>query len=105
MGRQWSHLQIFLVEQEAEQAVCLAVPGKLTRVDGLVATVDVMGTEVLARLDLVDDVAVGDYVLVHAGFAITRMEPQEAEETLALLRDIRARASEGNPVGGKAHLP
>ena len=82
--------------------MCLAVPGKLTRVDGLVATVDVVGTEVVARLDLVDEVAVGDYVLVHAGFAITRLEPEEAEETLELLREAGALVSAAGPPADEA---
>lgn len=67
--------------------MCLAVPGKIINIEGVTATVDVAGVEVAARLDLVDDVAVGDYVLVHAGFAITKLDAEEAEETLALLQE------------------
>ena len=67
--------------------MCLAVPGKIISMEGLSATVDVAGVEVAARLDLMDDVAIGDYVLVHAGFAITKLDPNDAEETLALLQE------------------
>lgn len=68
--------------------MCLAVPGKLVSVEGLVGTVDVEGTRVLARLDFMDEAAVGDYLLVHAGFAIARVTPEEAQETLQLRREV-----------------
>lgn len=68
--------------------MCLAVPGKLVKVEGLNATVNIVGTEVAARLDFIEDAAIGDYVLVHAGFAITKMDPDEAAETLALLKEV-----------------
>ena len=67
--------------------MCLAVPGNIISIEGVTATVDVAGVEVAARLDLMDDVAIGDYVLVHAGFAITKLDPNDAEETLALLQE------------------
>ncbi len=68
--------------------MCLAVPGKLTTVEGLAATVDVLGAEVRARLDFVEDAVVGDWVLVHAGFAISKVDADEAAETLALLEEV-----------------
>lgn len=67
--------------------MCLAVPGKIISIEGVTATVDVAGVQVVARLDLMDEVAFGDYVLVHAGFAITKLDADEAEETLALLQE------------------
>ena len=67
--------------------MCLAVPGKLTAIDGLVGRCEVGAVTIEARLHLVDDVEIGDYVLVHAGFAITKLEAADALETLALLQE------------------
>lgn len=73
--------------------MCLAVPGKIERIDGGgMATVDVMGARRSVSVDLVPGAAVGDYVLVHAGFAIEVVSPEEAEETLALVRELVALA-------------
>lgn len=66
--------------------MCLAVPSKIVSIDDLrMAQVDVMGVQRQCSLRLVPDAQVGDYVLVHAGFAIQRVEAQEAAETLDLL--------------------
>ena len=69
--------------------MCLAIPAKVVRLtgDGL-AEVDIMGVTREASLDLVPGAGVGDYVLVHAGFAIEVVEPQFAEETLELVRSF-----------------
>jgi hydrogenase expression/formation protein HypC len=67
--------------------MCVAVPGKVERIDGLAAVVDVGGATVTARIDLVPDVTVGEYVLIHAGFALERMDEEEAQETLRLLAE------------------
>ncbi|HEX7625080.1 MAG TPA: HypC/HybG/HupF family hydrogenase formation chaperone, partial [Anaeromyxobacteraceae bacterium] len=65
--------------------MCLGVPGKVLEVNGLEATVDFFGVTKLLRLDIVDEpVSVGDYVLNHVGFAISRIPPDEVGETLAL---------------------
>ena len=67
--------------------MCIAVPGKVTGIDELdMATVDFGGTSRVASTDLVPDVAVGDYVLVHAGFVINRLDEEDAAETLELFR-------------------
>ena len=71
-------------------AMCLAVPAKVLDVRGRAATVDFGGLQREALLDLLPEVVVGDYVLVHAGFAIQRLEPGEAEEILALFAEIEA---------------
>ncbi|MDY6954973.1 MAG: HypC/HybG/HupF family hydrogenase formation chaperone [Thermodesulfobacteriota bacterium] len=68
--------------------MCLAVPAKVTKIDGDMATVEVGGIARGASLMLVDDVTVGDYVLVHAGFAIHIVDAEEAEESLRLLRQL-----------------
>lgn len=69
--------------------MCLGIPGKVIAIDGLEATVDFFGVQRLVRLDVVDEpVAVGDYILNHVGFAIRRIPPAEATETLALFEEL-----------------
>ncbi len=76
--------------------MCLAVPVRVVAVEGNVATVDVGGSQAKARLDtLGESVQVGDYLLVHAGFAIQRLDPADAEETLRLFQEILS--LEGSP--------
>lgn len=65
--------------------MCLGVPGEVTAIDGLRATVDFWGVEKEVRLDTVDaPVEPGDYILNHVGFAIRRIPPDEIDETMAL---------------------
>lgn len=69
--------------------MCLAVPSQVVSIDGSgIAKVSVMGVERECSLRLVPDAKVGDFVLVHAGFAIQRVEEQDARETLHLLEEI-----------------
>ena len=69
--------------------MCLAVPMKITELkEGSMAEVSVMGTTRDVALDLTPEAAVGDYVLVHAGFAIEIVDAQYAEETLALIQEM-----------------
>jgi hydrogenase expression/formation protein HypC len=70
--------------------MCLALPMRITAVDGALATIASQGLEQRASLMLVPDARVGDYVLVHAGFAISVLDEAEAGETLELLREIGA---------------
>ena len=70
--------------------MCLAVPGKITERQEFVAQVDVNGVGRQVSLMLLPDVLVGDYVLVHAGFAIQKIDEQEARETMALFQEIAA---------------
>ena len=67
--------------------MCLAVPVQVVTVEGDEATVALEGNMRTANLSLVDDAAVGDWVLLHAGFAIEKISPEEAKETLGLLRE------------------
>ena len=77
--------------------MCLGVPGKVLSVDGLTARVDFFGVVKELRLDIVDEpVGPGDYVLNHVGFAIRRIPPEEAQETLALFDTILKDAAEGD---------
>jgi hydrogenase expression/formation protein HypC len=60
--------------------MCLAVPGKVESIDFPFATVDFNGTKKKVRIDLLDDLKVGDYVLVHVGFAIQKMDEEDVKE-------------------------
>lgn len=65
--------------------MCLAVPGRIVTKEETIGVVDVRGNRLRAGLVLVPEAEVGDWVLVHAGFAITTITPQDAAETNALL--------------------
>ena len=66
----------------------MAIPAKIIEVDGLAGKVDLSGTVREVGLQLIGQPKVGDYVLVHAGFAIERMDEEEALETLRLWEEI-----------------
>jgi hydrogenase expression/formation protein HypC len=68
--------------------MCLSIYGKLTGVDGDVGVVEIGGVERKVGLQLVPGAAQGDYVLVHAGFAIQVVGEEEAKSTMALLSAI-----------------
>jgi len=69
--------------------MCLAVPGEVKKIiDDRFAIVDFMGAEKKVAIDLVSDVAVGEYVIVHAGFAINKIDQKEALENIGYLKEI-----------------
>jgi hydrogenase expression/formation protein HypC len=68
--------------------MCLAIPMKIIEIDGVTAVTEVDGVKRQARLDLLPEAAVGDYVLVHAGLAIATVDAAAAQETLELLRKL-----------------
>ena len=68
--------------------MCLSIPAKIVKLDGNAATVDVMGNRREADVSLVDEPQLGDYVLVHAGFAIEKMTAEDAAETLKIWEEI-----------------
>lgn len=68
--------------------MCLGIPGKIIKMDDTVAKVDITGAIKEVNLMLVDDIGVGDYVIVHAGFAIQKVNEQEAQQTIKLLNDF-----------------
>jgi len=68
--------------------MCLAIPMRVVEIKGNTATVEQQGVSRAARIDFLEGVKVGDYVLVHAGIAIERVRPEDAEETLRLIRMI-----------------
>lgn len=69
--------------------MCLGIPSKIIRIDeNKQGEVDYLGTRVKASFLLLEEPKVGDWVIVHAGFAISRLDEKEAQETLAILREI-----------------
>jgi hydrogenase expression/formation protein HypC len=68
--------------------MCLSIPAKIVSIDGDMAEVSVGGSLFKAGLHMISDVKVGDYILLHAGFAIQKISEQEAAETLKILREM-----------------
>ncbi len=66
--------------------MCLAIPSKITKIENNIATIDVDGVQREASLLLLEDARVGEYVIVHAGFAIQKIDEAAAQETLNFLR-------------------
>lgn len=79
--------------------MCLAIPAKVIEVDEVFKTgkVDYLGTKVRADLALLENVHVGDWVIVHAGFAISKLDEKDAQETLSLLREIAEKGEAAGP--------
>ena len=69
--------------------MCLAIPGKIESIiDSRQAVVDFMGVKKTVAVDLLENVQPGDYVIVHAGFAIDTLKEEEALETIGYFRQI-----------------
>ena len=69
--------------------MCLAIPACVVELGaGDHAVVDLAGVRKEISLALVDDIAVGDYVIVHVGYALNKLDPEEAARTLALFAEI-----------------
>lgn len=68
--------------------MCLAIPARVVELAANdTAIVDLGGVRKDVSLALLEDVVVGDYVIVHVGYALTRLDPEEAEKTLALMAE------------------
>ncbi len=71
--------------------MCLGIPAKIVQIDeSKIGKVDYLGTKVKTNFSLLENTKVGDWVIVHAGFAISALDKEEAQETLSLLREIAA---------------
>ena len=68
--------------------MCLAIPAKVLKIENNLAQVDMAGVKRQADIRMISNLKVGEYVLIHAGFAIERIGEKEAEETLQLLREM-----------------
>jgi hydrogenase expression/formation protein HypC len=72
--------------------MCLAVPGLICELrDNKNAMVDFMGIKKAIAIDLIENARVGDYVIVHAGFAINKLDKEEARETLLFFSELLGR--------------
>lgn len=75
--------------------MCLAIPAQVVELrEGDNAVVDLAGVRKEISLSLVENVAVGDYVIVHVGYALNKLDPEEAAKTLALFAEL----SQANPL-------
>ncbi len=72
--------------------MCLAIPSQITHIEDQIATIDVAGVQRQASLLLLEDARIGDFVIVHAGFAIQKLDADAAQETLMLLRKAAEQA-------------
>ncbi len=70
--------------------MCLAIPSKIIKIKDNIGTIDVDGVQRKASLLLLEDAAIGDYVIVHAGFAIHKIDEEAAMESLKLLKEAAA---------------
>jgi hydrogenase expression/formation protein HypC len=70
--------------------MCLGIPSKIVEIDAASRTgrVDHLGTKVAADFALIEEPKIGDWVILHAGFAISRLDEEEAHKTLDLLREV-----------------
>ncbi|NPA74475.1 MAG: HypC/HybG/HupF family hydrogenase formation chaperone [Euryarchaeota archaeon] len=68
--------------------MCLAIPGKIVELRGNVAVVDYGGVRREARVDFIPDAKVGDYVIVHTGFAIEKMDEESALKSLEAWAEV-----------------
>jgi len=68
--------------------MCLAIPALIKSIDGQQAEADIEGVTREVSLQLTPEAKVGDYVLLHTGYAISVIDPAEAEETLKLLKEL-----------------
>ena len=69
--------------------MCLSIPAMVVAIDGQMADVSVGGALFKAGLHMVENVRPGDYILLHAGFAIQKISEEEAIETLRLLNELK----------------
>jgi len=68
--------------------MCLSIPAEIMSIDGEMAKVSIGGTIVNASLQLLESPKIGEFVLLHSGFAIERLSKEEAEETLKLFKEL-----------------
>jgi len=68
--------------------MCLSLPAQIIKIEGQMAEVSIGGAIFQAGLHMVENVNVGDYILLHAGFAIQKISEKEALETINLLKEM-----------------
>ncbi|MBT3209288.1 MAG: HypC/HybG/HupF family hydrogenase formation chaperone [Bacteroidetes bacterium] len=67
--------------------MCLSIPAKVLSIDGVMANVSVGGAEYQASIEMLEDVKIGDYVLLHTGFAIQKLDEEDAKESLKVFEE------------------
>ncbi|MDA9488944.1 MULTISPECIES: HypC/HybG/HupF family hydrogenase formation chaperone [unclassified Bradyrhizobium] len=73
--------------------MCLAIPAEVTKLlPDEMAIVSIDGVSKEISVALIEDLAVGDYVIIHVGYALTKIDPEEARRTLELLRELSTEA-------------
>ena len=78
-----------MCSRRKDEKMCLGIPAKVVQIDeSKQGKVDYLGTKIKVNLTLLEDVKIGDWVIIHAGFAISKLNEEEARETLSLLREI-----------------
>jgi hydrogenase expression/formation protein HypC len=77
--------------------MCLAIPAKIVNIEESMGTVDMAGIQKKVSLILLEDAQVGDYVIVHAGFGIHKIDEQAAMESLKILREAATLLDEDGP--------
>jgi hydrogenase expression/formation protein HypC len=69
--------------------MCLGIPAKVVKIDeSNLGKVDYLGTRVMTNFALLENIKIGDWVIVHAGFAISKLDENEARETFSILREM-----------------
>ena len=74
--------------QAFKKSMCLAIPMKILKIEGNRAIVSAAGVQRRIAINFLKNPSLGEYVMVHAGFAIEKLDPKEAEETLRMLEEM-----------------
>ncbi|TFV75637.1 HypC/HybG/HupF family hydrogenase formation chaperone [Bradyrhizobium frederickii] len=78
--------------------MCLAIPAEVTKLlPDEMAIVSIDGVSKEISVALIENLAVGDYVIIHVGYALTKIDPEEARRTLELLRELSLEGQGGAP--------
>ena len=70
--------------------MCLSIPAKILEINGEIAKAEISGNIIEVGLQLVEDVKINDYVLVHTGYALQIIDKKEAEETIRIIKNLNA---------------
>jgi hydrogenase expression/formation protein HypC len=68
--------------------MCLAIPLKITEIEGKEAMAELEGVKRKIRIDFLQNLKVGDYVIVHAGFALERLDEEQAKANIELIKEV-----------------
>ena len=69
--------------------MCLSIPAEIISISGVTAEVSVGGTRYNANIELLEDVRIGDFILIHSGYGIAKIDEKIAEDTLTLMKEIK----------------